>query len=146
MSTPNQHPSDVLPSVSRTQDAVLLVSRLLLMLLFVLFGFQKLMNFSATSGYMASTGLPTPTLAALIAVVMELGVGLLIAVGAWVRPLSLVLAAYTLATAFIGHPYWTMSGMEQYMNMINFYKNISIVGGLALLAAAGSGRYSLFRK
>jgi putative oxidoreductase len=146
MSPPTKQYSDVTPPVSRTQDVALLVSRILLMLLFVLFGLQKLTHFSAASGYMATTGVPTPTLAAAIAVVMEFGVGLLIAAGAWVRPLSLVLAVYTLATAFIGHPYWTMTGMEQYMNMINFYKNISIVGGLILLASTGAGRYAVLRK
>jgi putative oxidoreductase len=58
----------------------------------------------------------------------------------------LLLALYTLGTAFIGHHYWTMTGTAQYANMINFYKNVSIMGGLLLLAATGPGRYSLDRK
>ena len=32
------------------------------------------------------------------------------------------------------------------MAMINFYKNVSIIGGLLLLALTGPGRYSLDRK
>lgn len=85
-------------------------------------------------------------LATAVAVVMELVVGLLIALGIRVQLLSLILAAYTLFTAFIGHHYWTMSGMEQYMNMINFYKNLSIAGGLILLSAVGAGKYRVFKK
>jgi putative oxidoreductase len=36
--------------------------------------------------------------------------------------------------------------MEQYMGMINFYKNISIAGGLLLLAVTGPGRYAIDKK
>jgi putative oxidoreductase len=118
----------------------------LLMVLFVLFGWQKLTGFDGTVGYMASLGSPVPGLAADIAILMELAVGLLIAVGFYTRPLALVLGLYTVATAFIGHHYWTMTGMEQYANMINFYKNISIVGGLLFLTVSGPGRFSLDKK
>ena len=68
--------------------------------------------------------------------------GVLIVVGYFTRPLALFLAIYTVITAFIGHPYWGMSGMDQYMAMINFYKNISISGGFMLLAFTGPGSIS----
>jgi uncharacterized membrane protein YphA (DoxX/SURF4 family) len=44
------------------------------------------------------------------------------------RPLAFLLALYTLATALIGHHFWTMDGAVRSANAINFYKNISIVG------------------
>ncbi len=132
-------------SLDGQKDGVLLVARVLLVVLFVLFGVQKLSGFSGTVGYMASTGVPAPTLAAVVAVVMEFAVGVLIAIGFLTRPLALLLALYTLGTAFIGHHYWTMSGMEHYANMIHFYKNVSIVGGLVLLAVTGPGRFSVDR-
>jgi len=56
-----------------------------------------------------------------------------------------LLAIYTVATAFIGHHFWTMTGADQMANMINFYQNLSIIDGL-LLFATGPGRYSLDRK
>jgi putative oxidoreductase len=31
-------------------------------------------------------------------------------------------------------------------NMINFYKNLAIIGGLLLLCVTGPGRYSLDRR
>jgi len=131
--------------IDSRRDAILLVARVLLMVLFVMFGWTKLTGFSATEAYMATTGAPVPVLAAAIAVVMELVVGLAIVVGVFTRPLALLLALYTLGTALIGHHYWTQTGMEQYANMVNFYKNISIIGGLLLLAVAGPGRYSIDR-
>jgi putative oxidoreductase len=39
-----------------------------------------------------------------------------------------------------------MEGMEHYLSMINFYKNISIVGGLLLLSVTGPGKYSLDKR
>ncbi|TAM02940.1 MAG: DoxX family protein [Paraburkholderia sp.] len=127
-------------------DAVLLVSRILLATLFVLFGWQKASGFTGTVMYMAHVGAPAPTVSAAIAVVMELVVGLLIVVGLFTRPLAVLLALYTIGAALIGHRFWTETGMAQTGDMINFYKNVSIAGGLLALAVAGPGRLSLDRK
>ena len=134
------------PFIEQRKDALLLVARVLLMVLFVLFGWSKLTGFSGTEQYMASTGAPIPALAAVIAIVMELVVGLAIAVGFRTRVLAVLLALYTLGTALIGHHFWTQTGMEHYVNMINFYKNISIMGGLLLLFVTGAGKYSIDRE
>jgi putative oxidoreductase len=39
-----------------------------------------------------------------------------------------------------------MKGTEQYANMLDSYKNFGIIGGLLLLAAAGPGKFSLYKK
>jgi putative oxidoreductase len=128
------------------KDAVLLIARILLMVLFVLFGWSKLTGFSGTVAYMTSTGAPAPELSAMIAVVMEFAVGIALVVGFYTRPLALLLAVYTLGTAVIGHHYWNMTGAVQYDNMIHFYKNISVIGGLLLLTVTGAGKYSIDRR
>lgn len=133
-------------SINKYSDAILLATRILLMLLFVIFGLEKLTGFSGTVTYMGSIGSPFPTLAAVIAVVMEFFVGIAIIAGFYTRPLALIMAAYTLATALIGHNFWTMTGAAHYANEINFYKNVAIIGGLILLALTGPGKYSLDRK
>ncbi|WDD94067.1 DoxX family protein [Burkholderia sp. FERM BP-3421] len=133
-------------ALDRYRDGGLLVARVMMVLLFVLFGWQKLVGFHDAVAYMASTGAPLPALAAVIAVVMELVVGLLLAAGFYTRPLALLLALYTLGTAAIGHRYWSMTGLAQYDNMIHFYKNVAIAGGLLLLALTGPGKYSLDRR
>ena len=53
------------------KDELILVARLLLMILFVIFGWTKLTRFSSTVGYMVSEGAPFPTVSAIIAIVME---------------------------------------------------------------------------
>ncbi|WP_267224372.1 DoxX family protein [Dyella silvae] len=128
------------------KDGMLLLARILLMILFVIFGWSKLTGFSGTASYMASTGLPLPTLSAAIAVIMEFVVGMAIVIGFYTRPLALVLGFYTLAAAIIGHQFWNMDDPERIGAMINFYKNVSIAGGLLLLCITGPGKYSLDRK
>ena len=130
-------------SVERSGNAAILIARILLVLLFVVFGWSKLTNYSATVGDMASLGAPIPSVAALVAIVVEFFIGLAVAFGAWTRPLAILLALYTLATAFIAHHFWTMDGDVRSENAINFYKNISIVGGFLLLYVTGGGRYSV---
>jgi len=64
-----------------THDLGLLVGRILIALLFIPAGFGKLMGFAGTVGYITSVGLPLPQVAAAIAVLVELGVGILFLVG-----------------------------------------------------------------
>src|SRR3954447_18909069 len=80
------------------RDEVILVARILLIALFVAFGWSKLTGYSGTVGYMAQTGVPMPSIAAALAVVVEVFVALAVALGAWTRPLALLLALYTLGT------------------------------------------------
>ncbi len=130
-------------SDARARDEVILVARILLILLFVVFGWTKLTNYTATVGYMTRMGLPVPSIAVLVSIVAEFFVGLVIAVGFWTRPLALLMALYTLATALIGHHFWSMTGADRLPNAINFYKNICIIGGFLLLYVTGPGKYSV---
>lgn len=130
-------------NIALPRDPILLASRLLLAMLLVFMGWGKLTGFSGTVTYMTTTGAPLPYLSAIIAILVELGLGTLLAFGALTSPLAIILALYTLVTAFIGHHYWTFSGMERYDMWVHFYKNMSISGGFLALAASGPGRFSI---
>jgi putative oxidoreductase len=52
-------------------------------------------------------------------------------------------AFFTRAAGLIGHCYWTMTGAERFMNVINFYKNVSLMGGFFLLYVTGAAKYSI---
>jgi putative oxidoreductase len=124
------------------QDGVLLFARILLALLFLIFGWDKLADYSATVQYMAHVGAPLPALATLVAIVMEVFVPIALIAGIATRPLAVLLAVYSLGAGLIAHHYWTMTGMTRFENEINFYKNLSIIGGLLALYVTGPGRYS----
>ncbi|MCO5410409.1 MULTISPECIES: DoxX family protein [Ralstonia] len=129
--------------IQRWRDELILLARILMMVLFVMSGWGKLTGFQGTVGYMTSTGAPLPMVAAAVAVVMEFGVGIALLIGLWTRPLALLMALFVLGTSFIAHSYWDMQGAMEAANKIQFYKNLSIMGGLFLLAATGPGRYAV---
>ncbi len=125
------------------QNPLSFLGRLLIATLFVPAGFGKLMGFTGTVGYIASAGLPLPQVAAAIAIVVELGLGLCLLAGFKTRWAALILALFTVATGLFFHHYWAMPA-DQVMNMkIHFYKNLAIAGGLLSYAVWGAGGWSL---
>ena len=124
-------------------DALILAARLLLATLFLIFGWRKLRDFSGTVSQMVQLSVPTPALAAGIATFIELPVAFMVAVGAFTRPLALLMALYTLGTALIGHRYWTVKGADFVDSLDGFYKDLSIMGGFLLLYITGPGKYSI---
>lgn len=127
----------------KQRDGLILIARILLMILFVMSGWAKLTNFSDTVAYMATEGVPLPTLAAGIAVFMEFFVGIALVFGFYTRPLALLFTLFVLGTALIGHHYWTMTGPARAANTLHFYKNLSIIAGFLLLSVTGAGKYSV---
>lgn len=130
----------------QSRALILLIARIALILLFIIFGLPKISGFSDTVAYMEHLGTPLPTLAAAIAVFMEVVAAILVIIGFFTRPLAILFVFYTLGTALIGHHYWSMTGDAVMPNMINFYKNISIAGGFLLLAVTGPGAISVDKR
>jgi putative oxidoreductase len=130
-------------NAGRGNDEVILVARILLVALFLIFGWGKLTDFSETVAYMAKVDTPLPVGSAIIAVLVEVFVSAALGLGLLTRPLAIVLAAYTLGTGIIGHHFWSEQGAARTMDEINFFKNVSIVGGCLLLYVTGAGKYSI---
>ncbi|WP_291187715.1 DoxX family protein [Dokdonella sp.] len=129
--------------IERYRDALILLARILLTMLFVISGFGKLTDYAGTVSYMNYVGAPMPSVAAAVAIAMEVLVGLALLVGFRVRPLALLMMVFVAGTAILGHPFWAMDAAERALNQTQFLKNLSIMGGLLLLAIVGAGRYSL---
>src|ERR1700735_4557238 len=105
-------------------NVIILAARLLLAALFLIFGWRKLRDFSGTVSQMVQLKAPTPVLAAGVATFMELPVSFAIAVGAFTRPLALMMFLYTLGTALIGHRSWIVNDAERVDSMESFFKNL----------------------
>jgi putative oxidoreductase len=132
--------------MSKFQNAYALVGRLLIALLFVPAGLSKIGGFDGTVGYIASKGLPAPTLGAVIAILVEVGLGLALAFGFKARVAALVLAIFSVVSGIFFHNFWTMEAAQVMVNQIMFMKNLAIAGGLLGVAAWGAGAYSLDAK
>jgi len=128
----------------RTQsDALALVGRILLGSIFVLSGFQKLMGFSGLITQIAGKGLPMPEVLAVLTVAIELGAGLLLVIGWKARWAAFLIFLFIIPVSLTYHNFWAMEGAQAAMNKIQFLKNVSIMGGMLLVAAFGPGRYSV---
>lgn len=124
-------------------QTVLLAGRILIALLFIVFGYLKLTNFGGTVGYFTKWGFPMPEVTTVVAIVFELGFGVLLAIGWKTRWWAWALALYVVIAAAVAHRYWTYEPAQVFAQMSFFYKNLAIVGGLLYIAAMGPGRYSV---
>jgi putative oxidoreductase len=120
-----------------------LLGRILLALIFVSAGYGKIRGFDGTVGYIASQGVPLPTLAAIGAIVIELGGGLLLIAGWKARWAAAAMALFTLIAAVIFHAFWAAPADQAMNQSIHFWKNIAIVGGLLYVVAYGAGPLSV---
>ena len=125
------------------KDGVALIGRIALAAIFVLSGLQKVVDFTGTASMIASAGVPLPTVAAAVAVVIELGGGLAIFAGWMTRVAALAIVVFLIIVSPIFHNFWTMEGEARMMNQVMFLKNVSMLGGFLLLMAFGPGRYSV---
>jgi len=132
--------------MTQSRDLAALVGRVLLAFMFVYSGFGKVTGFEGTVASIAGKGLPLPQVGAVIAIAVELGAGLMLAVGWKTRFAAVAIAVFTLAASIFFHNFWTMADQAMRTNQIMFLKNISIVGGMLMVVAFGPGRYSLDRR
>ncbi len=123
-----------------TNDYAAALGRLMIATLFLLSGLGKIAAPAVTQAYIASTGLPLPIAGYLIAVVVEVAGGLLLAVGYRTTFVATGMAVFTLATAVFFHNNFTDQNQ-----MIHFFKNIAIAGGLFQVATFGAGSLSIDR-
>jgi len=120
-----------------------LVARILIALIFILSGFAKIGGFDGTVGYIASKGLPLPQLAAIGAIIVELGGGILLVLGWKSRWAAAAMLLFTGVAAVIFHNFWAVPPEQAQNQMIHFMKNVSMIGGLLLVLVHGSGPLSL---
>ncbi|KVE40015.1 DoxX family protein [Burkholderia sp. TSV86] len=131
--------------MTRSVDSgVIFVARLLLALLFLWGGATKLLGYGEFAGYLRGLGVPYGQIVAPAVVVLEGLSGLLLVVGYRVKPLALVLAFYTIATALVAHNFWDATDPAlQHDMVIHFWKNVAIAGGFLLLFVTGAGVASI---
>ncbi len=118
---------------------LVVIGRVLLALMFILAGFGKLTNLDGTAGYIASGGLPFATALAVIVGLLELFGGIAIAVGFQARWAALALGLFTLAASVLFHKFWAVPAEQAMVQQLMFMKNLSVAGGLFILAALGTG-------
>ncbi|WP_159946754.1 DoxX family protein [Rhizobium sp. 18065] len=137
--------------MSSTNNALLLVARILLSFIFILSGFGKLTDPAGTAGMITGAGLPAATLLAYAAGLFELVAGLFVLVGFQTKLTAWALALFCVFTGLVFHSGtvaiegWPEGalGWINTLNQIMLMKNVTLAGGYILLAIIGAGAYSL---
>jgi putative oxidoreductase len=124
--------------MNKSIDYLLLVGRILLAAIFISAAFGKISSPSGTIGYISHVGLPLPTVAYGIAVIVELVGGLALLVGFKTRWAATALAVFTVVAALAFH-----HDFGDQMQTIHFMKNLAIAGGFLYVIAFGAGTISV---
>jgi putative oxidoreductase len=120
-----------------------LVGRVLLALIFIIAGFGKITGFGGTVGYMQAYHMPMAQVLAVIAIIIELGGGLMVAVGWKARWGAAALFIFVLVASFVFHAFWAVPADQAQLQNIMFMKNLAIMGGMLYIIVHGSGPLSV---
>jgi putative oxidoreductase len=136
-------------------NMLLIAGRIAFVLVFIFSGGQKLVDLSATTAMIESkllvppllidletqlqglTGLPLPRLLAILAGVVEIVAGLMIAANIGTRIAAAVLILFVAIATYLFHDFWAMAGAEQSNHIAHALKNLSIIGALLVFFVIG---------
>lgn len=117
--------------------------RFLLALIFVFSGWGKIAGFAGAASYMAAKGMPWPQVLLPGAILIELGGGLALMLGWKARWAALAIFLFCIPTSLIFHDFWALPPEQAQTQMINFLKNLALMGGLLYVVAFGPGALSV---
>jgi len=115
-----------------------LVGRILLVLIFLNSGIEKIENFEGTAKFMAQYGMPYTSLFLFGAIIFELAGSIFAILGYYARFGALLLIIFLIPTTIIFH-----TNFEDPIQIIMLMKNVSMFGGCLILLGMGPGRLSL---
>lgn len=134
---------------SMAKSWLLLLARLCISLIFVFAGVHKITHFTEVAAGMASMGVPESQLMLVVAIIFELGGGLMVLLGWYARFGAFLLFLFIIPVTYVFHSFWDYQGTEMVNNMHHMMKNISMLGGLLYVLGFGAGHISFdscFRK
>jgi putative oxidoreductase len=129
---------------SYAADFIILVARVMIGLTFILSGWPKLLHFQASVARLTQRGIPE--FLAYLAPPVEFFGGLAVLVGFLTPYAALLMVLFTVIATATSHRFWEFTDPAQYRaQSSNFWKNVSMIGGILLLWVTAGGRYSLDR-
>ena len=115
-----------------TAPYLITIGRVLMSVIFIQAGINKMFGYAGAQGYMEAAGVPGALLP--LVILLEAGGGLALLLGFFTRWLALAFAGFCVLAALLFHLH-----PDDQMQMISFMKNITIAGGFLILAGAGPG-------
>jgi putative oxidoreductase len=140
-------------------NAAYMLGRILLSLIFIVSGIQKLINVGGIARMLADNNVPIPDeivpylggVPKFEAVgyaigAIELISGLLVLLGLKARWGALVLVIFSACSIVFIHHFWNMQGEAYAENLRDALKHLAIMGGLLLVVACGSSPNAFDRR
>ena len=115
-----------------------LAGRILLVLIFLNSGIDKIENFEGTAKFMAQYGMFYTSFFLFGAIVLELAGSIFVILGYYTRFGALLLIIFLIPTTIIFH-----TNFDDPTQIIHLMKNVSMFGGCLVLLGMGAGRFSL---
>jgi putative oxidoreductase len=122
------------------------VGRVLIAALFLIAGYNHIVQFTPTKAHMMEVMHVTAPIAAML---LRITIGLLVVgglsvlIGYKAKFGAFLLVVFLLSVTPVMHNFWAVPAEQFQMQLINFEKNAAILGGLLLLMAWGPGAVSV---
>lgn len=123
-------------------DVVLLIARVLMSFIFIWSGIGKIYFYEETANFMLANGMSFVPFFLIGAIILEIVAGLLILLGLFTRWAAFLLFLYLIPTTMIFHAFWQVPDAEKHLQMVMFFKNVNILGGLLYIVTFGAGNLS----
>ena len=129
------------------QNYLTLASRVMIAAIFFMSAIgNKIPNFTGVAQYMAKEGVPFPRIMLAGAILFLIAGSLSIMAGYKTRIGASLLLVFLIAATYYFHDFWNFQGDERQPQMIQFMKNLSLMGTMLFLIANGGGHFALERR
>lgn len=132
--------SSTTADVQDSHPTLMGIARIAMGIAFLYYGISKLFAIGAIIGFVG-TKLPLPTFVFWLAVVIEIGSGLLLVIGLKARAVAAFLTLYCLFTASVFHTNFAVMPIRDH-----FFSNLVMAAGFLYLAATGPGAWAIDSK
>lgn len=145
-------PANISPTIDQVAagadkvDVTLLVARVLLVVIFPISAYFKIIGWPGIAGMLGGQGIPLPEVAGGIAIAVEILAALLVIIGLWTRWAAIALILYVAGATVIAHRFWEFTGPAQFNQLMTFLKSLCMMGGLGMIAVFGPGAFAVRAK
>lgn len=129
------------------QSVMALVGRIIFSAVFIFGGISKVINFSPMAAEIAQqTMIANASLLLVLAIIFQLGGGLLVLFGLYTRVGALMLFMFIIPETFFYHSFWIFDSTAHSAHEFQqFMKNFAMCGATLYMMAYGGGKYAFDR-
>ena len=121
-------------------DTVRTAGRVLVGVLFLWAGIDKVMGWQGALQEVVAGGLPLPSVMLALTVLLQVAGGAAIIAGRLLRPSCWALAGFTALATVLYHGFWHATGAARHAELIPFMEHVCIVGGLLVVSTLDARR------